>query len=214
MGQIAWKVLIPVSDRPWLESLEAIMVFVIPILLILPFYVTGLIEQSSANIIMYCTYIVLSIAVTKYNRRSLEEIGITRKKLFPSAGNSVLSVLAAVIARFVLSGLRLSTDISSWTAVTYNLLFWTLSGVGQEILFRGLILFSLKRWKGWRVALLISSVLFGLVHVLRYPNISAIMVEIFVGVAWGWIALEYENMIGPAIAHSLFNFLFSFVFTH
>ncbi len=201
------------SDRPWLESLEAIMVFVVPILLIVPFYVTGFLEESSANIIMYSTYIVLSIAVTKYNRRPLEEIGITRKRLFPSVGNSVLLVLTAVVTRFLFTGLRLSTDIGSWTAVTYNLLFWTLSGVGQEILFRGLILFSLKRWKGWKVALLISSVLFGLVHILRYQSISGIMVEIVVGVAWGWIALEYENMVGPAVAHGLFNFLFSFVLT-
>ena len=189
------------------------MVFVVPILLIVPFYVTGFLEESSANIIMYSTYIVLSIAVTKYNRRPLEEIGITRKRLFPSVGNSVLLVLTAVVTRFLFTGLRLSTDIGSWTAVTYNLLFWTLSGVGQEILFRGLILFSLKRWKGWKVALLISSVLFGLVHILRYQSISGIMVEIVVGVAWGWIALEYENMVGPAVAHGLFNFLFSFVLT-
>lgn len=201
------------SDRPWLESLEAIMVFVVPMFLILPFYVTGFLDESSANIIMYCTYVVLSIAVTKYNRRSPEEIGITRKRLFPSVGNSVLLVIASVVARFLLTGLKLSADIASSTAVTYNLLFWTLSGVGQEVLFRGLILFSLKRWKGWKVALLVSSVLFGLIHILRYQSISGIAVEIFVGVAWGWIALEYENMVGPAIAHSLFNFLFSFVFT-
>lgn len=189
------------------------MVFIVPILLIIPFYVTGLLEESSANLILYGTYIILSIAVTKHNRRSLEEIGITRKRLFPCVGNSVLLVLASVVARFILTDLRLSPDVSSWTAVTYNILFWTLSGVGQEILFRGLILFSFKRWKGWKVALLISSVLFGLVHILRYQSISGIMVEIIIGVAWGWIALEYENMVGPAVAHSLFNFLFSFVFT-
>lgn len=194
----------------WLESLEAMLVFAIPLLLAIPFYILGLLDQPSANVIVYSLYIVLSIAVTKHNRRTLGEIGITRAQLLPCLGNSVVLVLASLATRYMGADLRLSPDLSSWQAVVYNLFFWSLSGTGQEIVFRGLILFSLDRWKGWKVALTVSSVLFGLVHLLRYPSLLAMALEIILGVAWGWMTLKYRNVLGPIVAHSLFNFMFSF----
>ena len=106
--------------------------------------------------------------------------------------------------------MKLSTDVNSWEAVIYNLFFWSLSGFGQEILFRGLIMFSFKRWKGWKVALLVSIVLFGVIHVFSY-SISGIIGVSLIGELWGWIALKSNNIVGTSIAHSLFNFLFSFI---
>jgi len=201
-----------VDNESWLESLEAILVFVVPLLFIIPFYVSGFVTQVSGEFIMYTVYIAGSIGLTKYNRRSLAEIGLTRKGLLPSLGNSLLLVLAFAVTRFIAADLRLSPDVSSLEIVVFNLFRWALSGLGQEIIFRGLILFSFERWKGWKVALLVSTVLFGPVHVLRYGILGIVLVGV-IGGFWGWIALKTKNIVGTTIAHFLFNFLFAFLLT-
>jgi len=201
-----------VDNENRLESLEAILVFVVPLLFIIPFYVSGFITQVSGEFIMYTVYIAGSIGLTKYNRRSLAEIGLTRKGLLPSLGNSLLLVLAFAVTRFIAADLKLSPDVSSLEIVAFNLFRWALSGLGQEIIFRGLMLFSFDRWKGWKVALLVSTVLFGPVHVLRYGILGIVLVSV-VGGFWGWIALKTKNIVGTTIAHFLFNFLFAFLLT-
>jgi membrane protease YdiL (CAAX protease family) len=202
-----------VDNESWLESLEAILVFIMPLLFIIPFYVSGFITQVSGEFIMYTVYIAGSIGLTKYNKRTLAEIGLTRKGLLPSLGNSLLLVLAFALTRFIAADLKLSPDVNSWEIVAFNLFLWALSGLGQEIIFRGLILFSFDRWKGWKVALLISTILFGLMHVLRYPSMLGIVLVSVIGGFWGWIALKTKNIVGTAIAHFLFNFLFAFLLT-
>jgi membrane protease YdiL (CAAX protease family) len=132
--------------------------------------------------------------------------------LLPSLGNSLLLVLAFAVTRFIAADLRLSPDVSSLEIVVFNLFRWALSGLGQEIIFRGLILFSFERWKGWKVALLVSTVLFGPVHVLRYGILGIFLVSV-IGGFWGWIALKTKNIIGTTIAHFLLNFLFAFMLT-
>ena len=194
----------------WIESLEAVLVFIVPLFFTIPLYVTGFLSESSGNLIVYPIYIACSILLTRHNGRALAEIGLTRKGLIPSLGNSVLLVAAFSVSRFIATGLKLSTDVNSWEAVIYNFFFWSLSGFGQEILFRGLIMFSFKRWKGWKVALLVSTVLFGVIHVFSY-SISGIIGVSLIGGLWGWIALKSNNIVGTSIAHSLINFLFSFI---
>lgn len=200
------------DNESWLESLEAILAFVVPLLFIIPFYVSGFVTQVSGEFIMFTVYIAGSIGLTKYNRRSLAEIGLTRKGLLPSLGNSMLLVLSFALTRFIVADLKLSLDVSSWEVVAFNLFRWALSGLGQEMLFRGLILFSFERWKGWKVALLVSTALFGPVHVLRYGILGIVLVSV-VGGFWGWIALKTKNIVGTTIAHFLFNFLFAFLLT-
>ena len=193
-----------------LESLEAILVFSVPLLFAIPLYVKGFLTEASGNYVLYTIYITCSILLTRYNGRSLVDIGLTRRGLIPSLGNSVILVVAFSVSRFIVTGLKLSPDVSSWETVTYNLFYWSLSGFGQEILFRGLIMFSFNRWKGWKVGLLVSTVLFGLIH-LYYYSMSGIFLVSIIGGLWGWIALKTRNIVGTAIAHSLFNFLFSFM---
>jgi len=202
-----------VDNENWLESLETILVFIVPLLFIIPFYVSGFITQALGNCILYTVHIAGSVGLTKYNKRTLAEIGLTRKGLLPNLGNSMILVLAFSLTRLIVADLKLSPDVNSWEIVAFNLFFWALSGLGQEIMFRGLILFSFNRWKGWKVALLVSTILFGLIHVLRYPSISGIVLISVIGGFWGWIALKTKNIIGTTIAHFIFNFLFAFMLT-
>lgn len=199
------------DKKYWLECLEAVLLFILPLFLGISLYVLGSITDVSGHYILYTVYLIGSVALTKYNGRSLAEIGLTHKGFFSSLGNSLVFVVAFLVARVVAGNPSLTPDVNSWTAVVYNLFYWTLSGFGQEVLFRGFILFSFDRWRGWRVALLVSSVLFGIVHLQRYPNVSGLVVMGLIGGYWGWTALKTKNVVGTAVAHSIFNFLFAFV---
>jgi membrane protease YdiL (CAAX protease family) len=198
------------GTKNWLESLEAILVFVVPLLCAIPLYVMGVLTEVSGNYVMYTIYIMCSIALTECNGRSLREIGLTRKELLPSLGLSGVTVLASFLVRLISAELQFSPEANSVVAVAQGLLFWTVSGLGQEILFRGLIFFSFYRWKGWKTALLVSSVLFGLMHVKQ--GITGIIFTILIGGYWGWVAFKTKNIIGTSIAHSLFNFFLTFLF--
>lgn len=191
--------------------MEALLVFSVPLVFAVPLYMFGFLTEVSGNYVLYTIYITCSILLTIRNGRSLAEIGLTRKGLFPSLGNSVALVTAAFVTRFIVADLRLAPEASSWPTVAYNLFFWSLSGFGQEILFRGLILFTFNRWKGWKAALLVSTILFGPIHIQRYQSVSGILLVSIVGLCWGWIALKTRNIVGTSVAHSLYNFLFAFL---
>jgi membrane protease YdiL (CAAX protease family) len=198
------------GEENWLESLEATLVFVVPLIFVIPFYVSGFITEVSGNYVVYSIYIACSILLTKYNGRSLSEIGLTRKRFLSSLGFSGVLVAAPLLRSLIFTGLEFSPDASSWVSVAYGLFHWVFGGFGQEILFRGLILFSLHRWRGWKIALIVSSVLFGLMHVRQ--GVAGVVGTILVGGYWGWVALKTRNIIGTSIAHGFYNFIFNFLF--
>ena len=188
-----------------LESLEAIVVFLVPLSVAISLYLSGFLAEVPTAYATFGFYIVCSIALTKYNGRSLAEIGLTRGGFFPSLGYSGIIVVSALLSRFVFGDLVLSSSITPSVVAERGLFNFVFSGLGQEILFRGLIMFSFLRWKGWRAALLISSVLFGLVHA-RW-GLGAMIATGVLGAYWGWVALKTKNMVGIALIHGLYNFL-------
>lgn len=197
------------SKEDWLESLESILVFLVPLVFSVSFYTLGFLTEVSGNYIVYAIYITCSIALTRYNGRSLEEIGLTRKGFLLSLGLSGTLVVGNFLRRLIFSGLKISPDIDTWATIAYSLFFWGFGGLGQEILFRGLILFSFDRWKGWKVALPLSSLLFGLMHVRQ--GVIGVIGTVIIGGYWGWVALKTKNILGIAITHGLYNFLFNFM---
>ena len=195
------------QDR--LESLEAVVVFVLPLIISVPLYVLGFLAEVPGNYIMYTVYVICSIALTKFNGRPLSKIGLTGKDFLSSFGFSMVPILGSFLDRLIFSDFRLASNVNSLASITNGLLYWSVSGLGQEILFRGLILFSFQRWKGWKFALIVSSVLFGLMHVQQ--GVAGIIFTIVIGAYWGWVAIKTKNIFGIILSHSLFNFLFSFM---
>ena len=78
------------------------------------------------------------------------------------------------------------------------------AGIGEELLFRGLIQGGLTHWVGIAPALVLSSILFGLAHPITpaYAVIVALL-----GVYLGWTWLTFGNLLVPMIAHGLYDFL-------
>jgi membrane protease YdiL (CAAX protease family) len=78
------------------------------------------------------------------------------------------------------------------------------AGIGEEMLFRGVIQAVLHRWWGVWVALFAASVLFGLLHALTPTYaILAILAGVYLGGVW----LLTENLLVVIIAHAVYDFL-------
>jgi len=199
-------------EREGWESVESLLLLIVPLLIGVSLYLPGLIYEVTGHIAVYTFFIVGSLALTKYNGRAPSEIGLTGQGFVSSFRDSVAFVVGVFAGRLFMGALSLSEDVFSLTAFAYNLFYWGLSGLGQEIIFRGLILFSFYRWKGERVALLVSSALFMVVHILEYQTVFSLLMIGAEGLYWGWVALRTRNIVGIVVSHTLFNFIFAYVF--
>jgi membrane protease YdiL (CAAX protease family) len=80
----------------------------------------------------------------------------------------------------------------------------TLAGVGEELLFRGAIQTKLGDWTTPIVGLVLTSFLFGLAHALSKLYF---LFAVAVGAFLGWLALAYNDLVSPMVAHGVYDFL-------
>ena len=149
------------------------------------------------------------------------------KSWFRTLGSAILLVftlviligfLRALISVFVekpnelLDEIRVRKESLIWILIA----IWTVVAFGEEMLFRGYVLNRVaevfNRTKlGWTVGLLVSSVLFGLMHF--YQGYFAVLISFLIGLAFGiaYIRLGF-NLWVPIFAHGIYDTIF--VLTH
>jgi membrane protease YdiL (CAAX protease family) len=79
-----------------------------------------------------------------------------------------------------------------------------LAGIGEELLFRGLIQASFVGWLGTWPAIIAASLLFGLAHPLSKTYIAAATA---IGVYLGWLFVATGNLLVPILVHALYDFV-------
>ena len=79
-----------------------------------------------------------------------------------------------------------------------------LAGLGEELLFRGVLQTWLADAVGLGWAICLTSVVFGLAHLITpLYGILAVAVSVYLG----WLAVEYENLVVPIVAHGVYDFV-------
>jgi membrane protease YdiL (CAAX protease family) len=78
-----------------------------------------------------------------------------------------------------------------------------LAGLGEEMLFRGVVQDALAGQLPWWAALLAAGALFGLLHAVTpaYAVLAALM-----GVYLGWLYLYVGDLLAPVVTHALYDF--------
>ncbi len=79
-----------------------------------------------------------------------------------------------------------------------------IAGIGEELLFRGVLQPLLIGWLGLAAGLILASAVFGLLHAVTptYAVLAGL-----IGLYFGWFAFARGNLLGPIIAHGLYDFL-------
>ena len=79
-----------------------------------------------------------------------------------------------------------------------------LAGVGEELLFRGVIQTLVGRWTSPLIGLVIASLIFGGLHaVSRLYFILATGI----GAYLGWLLVQFDDLTVPIVAHALYDFI-------
>ena len=78
------------------------------------------------------------------------------------------------------------------------------AGVGEEILFRGVLQPAFSRWLGPWIGLAVASLLFGALHPSSWSYVLiATIFGLYLGACW----MASGNLLVPVIAHGLYDFL-------
>jgi uncharacterized protein len=79
-----------------------------------------------------------------------------------------------------------------------------LAGVGEELLFRGVIQYLLAQWTSPVTGLILASLLFGMAHALS--KLYFVLATV-IGLCFGWFVFRYNDLVAPIVAHSLYDFV-------
>ena len=78
------------------------------------------------------------------------------------------------------------------------------AGVGEELLFRGVLQPFFGSWTSPEVAVLLAGLLFGLAHAV---SATYFVLASLAGMYMGWLAWTCGNLVPPMLAHGLYDFL-------
>ena len=120
--------------------------------------------------------------------------------------------LLLVIERYPIGPLRGLKRVVDETLVPLfaNCRWWHLAvvaamaGLGEELLFRGLLQQSLVGYVGVWPAVLIAALVFGLAHPISK---TYVVTATTIGVYLGWLLVATGNLLVPIIAHGLYDFV-------
>jgi membrane protease YdiL (CAAX protease family) len=79
-----------------------------------------------------------------------------------------------------------------------------LAGVGEELLFRGVVQRLLIDWTTPAAGLVAASLVFGAAHALSKLYF---LLATLIGLCFGWLVLYYGDLIAPMVAHSVYDFV-------
>lgn len=148
-------------------------------------------------------------------RLPLTALRIGRLRIRPLWALAAFALPALVLVGALLAGGRWEVHRfdaqTAWLTVTGGVFYYGLAaGIVEEVIFRGVILGALERRWGRPVAVLVPSVLFGLVHLIgaSLDLLSAVHLLVagtIVGVLFSLIACESGSVWNSALVHGVWN---------
>ena len=181
------------------------------------------IDKLLATAIMqYVIYVPVLVACILLLKNEIKEsIGIAKKseykKFLSIIGIGLISAYGLNILGSILSNALSTADNSANEAAieemfksSYGMLIVLLvciiAPVVEEIVYRGAILRGLEKLKiSPAVALIISSLIFGFIHVLTAGDYAQVFPYIFMGLALGFVYQKTKSLVASITIHMLIN---------
>jgi len=170
-----------------------------------------LFQWLSLASVVFATWIMLR----KVEKLPWSSVGLDRASLNPPAvlGGAALGAFTIGIASLLLLAghmLRIDRTIggSWWGQAEHSALALLPAAFFEELFIRGYLFSVLRRFAGWRAALVVTSVVFGLLH-LGNPGADAesILAVIVAGFFLGAILLATRSLYAAGAAHFAWNWV-------
>jgi membrane protease YdiL (CAAX protease family) len=164
-------------------------------------YASRWIAESLAN--CYAIIVCLSIGLRKWN---LNQLGVNTNGILISLICGGILIAGRILVILSLNWRLLPTQLN-FTCMVGEILFdFILVGVGQELLFRGLIYHACADWLGTGWAILGSAVAFGLWHVFGQGLLVGVG-TMFYGLVFALIRWRAGGILGLILVHGLVDFV-------
>ena len=162
------------------------------------------------------SYFLLKIFISKVIKLPVSDFGLPKFKIKIRWG--IVAVLLPVIIKgsylLIFNGKYVSSNMNGnqiFTTLSAGIAFTGIAaGFVEEMVFRGVILNALKKRWNVKVAVIVPSMLFGIVHVLGQDfSIGSCLLVIIagtmVGVMFSMIAIESGSIWNSGIVHAIWN---------
>lgn len=155
--------------------------------------------------------IPVTIAIT-HQGFTREQLGITFKRMWLYIPLSIIMGLLLGVGEYLIIETNyLIPDISIPTLLVLTLVMVFLVGLVEEIIFRSILQNRLEVFLGSRGGLIITSILFGLMH-SGYGNMAEIFYTFFVGFIIGFMFYRSRSLPLVTMIHGFINvFLFGVI---
>lgn len=185
-----------------------------PLIGIIPFIGMGDLGYTLSHLlILMLTFLFIFMCITKGMEGKLLDYRITkpylRKEWF------ILSFIALIIMYLgffiITNGVWKSGNVNDIPIFTIVIIITSLStSISEELFFRGLLLGYIEKRTNTYFALIISSLLFSIVHIMNgnydLKNIVQISIGIFIaGLCYGLLVIYYKTIWSAIIVHFSFD---------
>ena len=172
----------------------------------------------SVGALAVCTLLAVFVVTRLIERRNLAEIGLGLRRFvmdwLKGAGVGAAYLCASVGILALLGGYRITGVAFAGEALAGGLLLHFFVGVFEETLFRGILFRFLEEGFGSWVALTITALVFGFMH-LSNPNAtvwSASAIALEAGILFGAVYMATRSLWVAMGMHTAWNFLQGTIF--
>ena len=149
-------------------------------------------------------YAIAGSLVIGLRRWSLDQLGVNRKGLWLGLACGLAIVTGRTLVILSVDWNLPQPQFSPLRLVGEFVFYFVLVGVGQELLFRGLIYRAFEGWRGTRWAIWGSSLCFGLWHLGGGPLI--IIATALYGLIFALLRWRTGGILGCILVHGLMDF--------
>jgi membrane protease YdiL (CAAX protease family) len=139
------------------------------------------------------------------NNLNLREIGFRSNNLLRYVLIGILlGIPLAIVEYFIISPAAVFPTFELKYFVRDLFYMVAFVGLGEEILFRGLIQRDMMNLFGWKWGLFGASVMFSVMH-LTWRSIPELVFTFFAGLLFGYVYYRTKSLVAPIIAHGVAN---------
>jgi membrane protease YdiL (CAAX protease family) len=133
------------------------------------------------------------------------DVGIIKNKMFKYAVIGALIAIPTGFIEYVILTPDPAFPSFEFKHLAQDILYMTFFvALGEELLFRGIIMNDLKRLFDWRIALIGQGFIFGIMH-MTWRSVPEIGFTFLAGVLLGYYYHRTGSLIGPIVLHSVNN---------